>query len=143
MAELLGRCLCGEIRIRIAPPFNWQGHCHCESCRRATASPMTSFIGVPDGQWHWEGGTPRIYQSSPGVRRFFCPVCGTPLAYQADQFPGETHFYAAILDDPAVFQPEFHVFAAEALPWLPLTDDLPRWAGSVGSTRLDRKGETP
>ena len=56
----------------------------------------------------------------------FCPRCGTQLSYSSARFPGEKHFYAATLDDPAAYRPERHYFWAEHLPWLHLSDDLPR-----------------
>lgn len=124
-----GRCLCGAVTFAFDGPPKWAGHCHCESCRRQTASAMASFLGVPDGAFAWTGAAPALYESSPGVRRNFCARCGTPMAYSADMFPGEIHFYAATLDDPADFAPTHHVHTAEQLPWLVLADGLPRRLG--------------
>lgn len=121
-----GRCLCGAITYRCTAAPLWQGHCHCESCRRATASALASFFGVADGAWEFNGLTPGRYESSPGTWREFCPRCGTQLSYSSARFPGEKHFYAATLDDPAAYRPERHYFWAEHLPWLHLSDDLPR-----------------
>jgi hypothetical protein len=121
-----GRCLCGAVTFRGTEPPLWQAHCHCESCRRATASPFTSFLGLQDGTWNWTGAAPRTYQSSPGTFRDFCPTCGTQMAYHSDRIPGERHFYAATLDDPSEFTPTAHDHADEMLPWLHLADDLPR-----------------
>ena len=42
-----GRCLCGTIAFQYAGAPNWTVHCHCESCRRATSCPMTTWISVP------------------------------------------------------------------------------------------------
>jgi N-acetylglutamate synthase-like GNAT family acetyltransferase len=121
-----GHCLCGKVRYAFSGAPNWQGHCHCESCRRATGSGMASFLGVSDGAWRWTGGTPACFASSPGVRRHFCPHCGTPMAYASDRWPGEIHFHAGTLDDPAAFQPTAHDMAHERLPWVMLNDGLPR-----------------
>ncbi|NUB46634.1 GFA family protein [Fertoebacter nigrum] len=120
-----GHCLCGKTRFACDAAPLWQGHCHCESCRRATGSPFTSFLGVADGHWRWVGAEPAIYASSPGVTRYFCQGCGTPMAFRAERFPGEMHFYAATLDAPETFQPTRHYFAAERLPWVHLADGLP------------------
>lgn len=120
-----GHCLCGACRFSCTAAPLWQGHCHCESCRRATASPFTSFFGVADGAWRWTGTEPASYASSPGVMRMFCPTCGSPMAFRADRFPGEIHFYAATLDDPTPYQPTRHYHAGERLPWVHLTDGLP------------------
>lgn len=121
-----GRCLCGAVRFAYEGPENWRAHCHCESCRRATSSPFTTFFGVPDGAWRWTGEAPKLYQSSPGVRRWFCGTCGSPMAYGSDRHPGELHFYAASLDDPTDFAPERHVHCDEQLPWIVLADGLAR-----------------
>lgn len=40
--------------------------------------------------------------------------------------PGELHFYAATLDDPAGFAPERHVHWDERVPWIALADGLPK-----------------
>ena len=136
MSTQTGRCLCGAVTFRFEGTPRWQGHCHCESCRKGCSAPMTSFIGVADGAGTWTGKTPRMYESSPGVRRYFCPTCGSQMAYEADKFPGEIHFYAASLDDPAAYAPTFHVFAEEAVPWLEVEDNLPRYKGTVGSEKI-------
>lgn len=121
-----GRCLCGAVTFRCTEAPLWQGHCHCESCRRATASPMTSFLGIRDGAWEWTSAAPATYASSPGVTRSFCATCGTQMAFRADRFPDEIHFYAATLDRPEAYQPTTHYFSAEQLPWLHLADGLAR-----------------
>nr|WP_255449545.1 GFA family protein [Shimia ponticola] len=100
-------------------------HCHCNSCRRATGSPMTSFFGMGRGQVTWEGER-SFYNSSPGVTRGFCGKCGSPLFYMSTKWPGEVHLYAANLDDPNVYTPTAHVFWAEKLDWLAVSDDLPK-----------------
>ncbi|MEJ2031212.1 MAG: GFA family protein [Maritimibacter sp.] len=124
--EKTGHCLCGAIGYAYTGTPRFQVHCHCESCRRATASPFTSFLGVADGQWRWTGEEPKDYISSPGVRRSFCPHCGTQMAYRADKFPGEIHFYAATLTHPEDFTPTAHVHRDVALSWAGITDIQPR-----------------
>jgi hypothetical protein len=121
-----GRCLCGATTYRCTAAPLWQAHCHCESCRRATASPFTSFFGIANGAWEWTGAPPATYNSSPGTYRDFCPTCGTQMTYRSATYPDETHFYAATLDHPEAFEPTIHVHSNEQLPWLHLSDDLPR-----------------
>jgi hypothetical protein len=120
-----GRCLCGAVTYRCSEAPIWQAHCHCESCRRATASPFTSFFGVRNGGWEWTGKPPATYNSSPGVWRDFCPGCGTQMAYRSIREPGKTDFYAATLDDPSGYEPTSHDHSAERLPWVHLCDGLP------------------
>jgi hypothetical protein len=118
-----GHCLCGASRFTCAEPVKWVLHCHCESCRRATASPMTTFVSVPDAQVAWSGLPPSTYASSPGVSRGFCPTCGSPLFFRSDSLPGETHLYVALLDDPGALVPEGHDFLEERIDWMnPIPD---------------------
>ena len=121
-----GHCLCGAMRYHASATPLWAAHCHCESCRRATASAFTSFFGIANGQWSWTGVAPSGYQSSSSVWRDFCATCGTQMSYHSDKFPDETHFYATTLTDPAAYSATEHLHSAEMLPWLHLSDGLPR-----------------
>lgn len=121
-----GRCLCGEVRYEYSGPELWRGHCHCESCRRNTSSPFTTWFGVLKTAYRFTGKQPAVYRSSPAARRMFCANCGTPMAFEHDKFPEETHFYAASLEDSSDFSPEFHSHWAERVPWVQLADTLPR-----------------
>lgn len=116
---LTGRCLCGDVRFTAEGRPNWVGHCHCESCRRATSSPVTTFFAITNGAWSWTGVAPRVFESRSGVRRAFCPRCGSPMAYDADHWPEETHFYVASLEEPTALTPESQFHSDERLPWIP------------------------
>lgn len=122
-----GRCLCGRVTFEYRGPETWRGHCHCESCRRATSSPFTTWFGVPRSALRFTGGEPGVYRSSPGVRRLFCANCGSPVAFESDRWPDETHLYAASIEDATDFAPQFHVHVAEKLPWIKLADGLPQY----------------
>ena len=121
-----GHCLCGAVTFSYEGSENWRGYCHCDSCRRATASPVTTFMGVQNGKWRWTGKAPQTYVSSKGVIRSFCGTCGAQVSYQNEEMPDEIHFYAALLDDPENFLPEVHFHWEEHLPWLAIEDDLPK-----------------
>ncbi len=126
-----GRCLCGQVTFEFDGKVNWAGHCHCESCRRNTSSPVATFFAVAHESYRFTGETPSIYESSPGVRRHFCGNCGSPVAYDADRFSHEIHFYIAALEDPSLIEPQFHVFHREKLPWFEIADNLPRHDGTT------------
>lgn len=134
MTDLKGRCLCGAITWSTPGPVLWAGHCHCSSCRRATASPFTSFFGVPRKSVTWSGGLNTHPTSDGRVQRMFCGQCGTQMSYQFDGWPEETHLYAGTIDDPSQFQPDAHFHYAEKLPWVQITDDLPKYPGSADTT---------
>ena len=123
---LKGHCLCGAVTWSAEGPVDWSAYCHCADCRRNCAAPVTAYFGVPRSGFRWTGTVPAVFASSPGVRRHFCATCGTPMAYDAEADRANIHLYAATLDDPRDFTPQFHVQTAEALPWFRIDDDLPR-----------------
>jgi hypothetical protein len=130
MTTIRGHCLCGDVAFEFEGTPNWVAHCHCESCRRNTSSPVTTFLGVPRAAFRWTGDQPASYESSPGVRRLFCGRCGSPMAFDADKYPDEMHFYVASLEDPEAFPPEVHVHFAEHLSWFDTADALKRFPHS-------------
>lgn len=124
-----GRCFCGAVGFEVDPPIQSCVNCHCESCRRQCSAPMTTYIGVPDSQWRWTRGAPKVYRSSPGVERSFCENCGSPLSFRSARMSGVMHLYVAALDAPEDLAPTLHVAYEEKLPWLKLADDLPTCIG--------------
>lgn len=53
------------------------------------------------------------------------------MGFEADHYKGGMHLYAASLEDPTDFAPMFHVNFQEKLPWLAMTDDLPKYEGTL------------
>lgn len=108
---LKGHCLCGAFTFELTGPHKWVGHCHCDSCRRATSSPFTTWISQRDGAWAFTGSEAMTYESSPGNTRGFCGTCGAPVFFVADRLPGEMHFYAALLEAGSPVEPSIHFHA--------------------------------
>ena len=121
-----GRCLCGAVRYRVTGEPLWAAHCHCESCRRATSAAFATYAGFPRDRFEILAGEPAIYRSSPGVVRRFCRQCGSPITFEGERWPTETHIFVCSLDDPTTLLPTAHVHTDEQLPWVHLGDGLPR-----------------
>lgn len=122
-----GGCLCGAVRYRVQGAPLWVAHCHCLSCRRATASAMATYAGYAADRFAVERGEPARYSSSPGVTRSFCGQCGSPLTYESERWPGEVHIFVCTLDEPEALTPRAHVYVAERLSWLRTNDGLPEF----------------
>src|SRR5262249_44002266 len=100
-----GRCQCRAIEYQFTGEPKWVMHCHCESCRRAVSSAVATYVGVRLEQFSYLKGEPAIYESSPGVKRYFCATCGSPMAYAGDRWPGEVHLFHGTLADPGQWPP--------------------------------------
>jgi len=126
-----GHCLCKRTGWEFEGEVSWACYCHCDDCRRNCAAPVVAWLGVPLRNFRWRGDVPRTFESSPGVRRHFCATCGSPMGFEADHYPGGMHLYAASLENPADFEPTFHVNFGSRLPWLQMNDDLPKHDGTL------------
>ena len=131
-----GRCLCGAIQFEYEGDPLESVHCHCDSCRRQTSSPVATFVMVPRSALRFTRGSTKEFVSSPGVRRSFCAECGSPIAYQSDRRPEIVDLYAGTLSDPSSVTPSCHVHTEEQLSWFEIVDELPRYAQG-------RRGATP
>lgn len=123
-----GRCLCGAVRYEYDGDPVMIAHCHCESCRRATSSPVATFVLVRRDAVRFTGAAPVAFQSSPGVVRSFCGTCGSPISYHTDRRPEILDLYAGTLEQPNGLGVRFHVHTGEQLDWFEVLDDLPRYA---------------
>lgn len=122
-----GHCFCKKTSWEFTGEVTWSCYCHCDDCRRNCAAPVVAWLGVPSKNFKWTGATPKTLESSKGVYRHFCDRCGTPMAFEAEHYKGGMHLYAATLEHPENFKPEFHVNYKSKLPWLQMTDDLPKY----------------
>jgi hypothetical protein len=127
-----GHCLCGAIEYEFDGAPKWVMHCHCESCRRAVSSPVATYVGVRLEQFHYLKGEPAIFESSAGVKRYFCSTCGSPIAYAGERWPGEVHLFHGTLADPTKWPPTGHANVAEQLAWFEVSDHLPRYEINAG-----------
>jgi len=126
-----GFCFCRKTSFEYLGPVTWACYCHCDDCRRNCAAPVTAWLGVPIENFKWTGAAPKTLNSSKGIYRHFCADCGTPMGFEADHYAGGMHLYAATLENPGDFKPEFHVNYQSRLPWIKMEDDLPKYDGKL------------
>jgi hypothetical protein len=115
-----GRCLCGAIRYACDARPLWQRVWAVEGGNLAT----TAVLAMADGHWVWSWREPTRFILVSGERRFFCPTCGTQLAFRSPGLGEVMLFHAATLTDPAEEVPDPSLPAAELQPWVPPDDGL-------------------
>ncbi|HEU4604452.1 MAG TPA: GFA family protein [Steroidobacteraceae bacterium] len=124
---ITGRCFCGKVRYAIGSELTNLCYCHCESCRRAVGSPFVAWGTAELKGFAITRGTLHVIDSSADVRRGFCADCGSSLTYQHAGRPNEIDITLATLDDPATQAPRVHIWVRDKLPWVTLSDGLPRY----------------
>jgi hypothetical protein len=126
--SLEGGCQCGSIRYRITGGPVLAALCHCSMCRRANAAPAVAWAMYQESQVAFLNGPPKVYASSPGALRGFCPNCGTQISFTAEYIPGLIDVTVGSLDDPSQVPPTLHYWDSKRLPWVRFADELPRYS---------------
>ena len=126
---LHGSCLCGGVKYEISGELSGALNCHCSMCRKAHGAAFRSRARVQASDFKWVQGEQLVtyFESSPGNRRGFCRVCGSPLLSRFDQYPSEFGLPLGALDDDPKVKPRRHVFVGSKAPWHDITDDLPQF----------------
>jgi len=118
--NLLGGCLCGDIRYRIEGAPRFVAQCFCRDCQKATGTGHTTIIGVEAGHFTVTG-TPTVFTSigdtGGRVNRHFCGRCGSRLFTSGD-LPGEVRMVqAGTLDLPEKITPTTAIYLKDRIPW--------------------------
>ncbi|HUN97482.1 MAG TPA: GFA family protein [Bradyrhizobium sp.] len=121
-----GSCFCGEITAELRGAPFWICYDHDDDCRRAVGSPLTIWVGVRPHEFRVTRGVPKSFSKTKGVVRTFCPTCGTSITYSDSALQDELYVTIGFLDHPERFRPEAHAYWGLRLPWLEISDWLPR-----------------
>ncbi len=138
-----GSCFCGSVRFTLNAEPEAMAYCHCDSCRRWSAGPVSAFtLWSPDNMVITQGQENIVsFDENPGSddetvvsRRQWCNKCGGHVLTD--------HPTMGLVDVPAVlikglqFNPGFHVHYQETVfsikDGLPKFQDLPEAAGGTG-----------
>ena len=130
VAMLRGSCLCGGIRYEISGKLYAALNCHCSMCRKAQGTAFRSRAKVRSADFCWIAGEHLLifFESSPGNRRGFCRVCGSPMLTKFDADSSVFGLPLGALDDDPGIRTEMHVYVASKAPWFTISDDLPQFA---------------
>ena len=125
--EWTGGCLCGAVRYRTTADPMRAVICHCGICRKVSGAAFLSFVHFPKDAFTWTSGAPTRYRSSAYAERGFCPQCGSTLTMHEDVLDDRVQVSLGSLDRPEAVRPNDHVWSESQLPWLVISDDLPRF----------------
>ncbi|WP_102223193.1 GFA family protein [Acidimangrovimonas sediminis] len=121
-----GRCYCGARRFSTEGLPSAVAYCHCADCRRVTGAPVAAFAAFPESAVRFAPDDGRSVGVTPGVRRSFCPDCGSPLTGRYDYLPGMIYVPLGLIDQAGWLPPTLHAHAGQCLPWLRIDDGLER-----------------
>ena len=127
-------CLCSGVRIEISGKVGPLVYCHCTMCHRASGTAFSANVDVRRRYWEVLDGVELIreFESSPGVFRAFCSSCGSPLYSRRDADPEIFRIRLGLLDADPERRSLAHFWVGSQVPWLEITDELPRFEGGPG-----------
>lgn len=128
---ITGRCYCGTSRIVSRAEPQVVTYCHCSDCKRHSGAPVAAFAGFAREDVTFEPDLKHSAGTRPGVARWFCGACGTPLAATYDYLPDQIYIGLGLLDHAEDLAPQGHAHAANTLSWLHIEDELPRDVASA------------
>ena len=129
MANVTGRCLCGEIEFLIAAnKFENPSACHCGQCRRWSGHYWPTVNG-PIADLVISKGEDKLkwYRASNFARRGFCSECGSSLFWNAEGVKEHKDRIAVALgalDAPTGVKLEEHIFVADKGDYYEINDGL-------------------
>jgi hypothetical protein len=119
-----GACFCGAVEIAVTGDPVAMGYCHCDSCRRWSASPVNGFtLWQPDSVRVTKGADQiGVFNRTDNSFRKWCKSCGGHLMNQHPKW-GLIDVYAAVIPE-FPFRAGVHVNYQETV--LPIHDGLPK-----------------
>lgn len=131
MQELLGGCLCGNIRYRVTAQPKASVLCHCRDCQYISGGGPTPVIIISAEQLVIIRGVPLEFGSKSDsgslVTRSFCGNCGSPLFVYNDNYPELRAVKAGSLDIPGIFEPGLSIWTGSAQRWMHLDGGVPQF----------------
>jgi hypothetical protein len=123
-----GSCLCGAIQYE-ATAVGAIAVCHCKRCRKANGTAFNAIVPVnaPDFRFICGASSLAKFESSPGVGRYFCEICGSPIYSRRDAMPELLRLRIGTLDTPLTEKPTVHIFVGSKAEWYDLHDDAPKF----------------
>ena len=125
-----GGCLCGAVRYTAEADPTSATVCHCRDCQKFTGSAFAALVRVAKEALTVEGAF-KTFRSTGGsgnpILRHFCPECGSSIAEEPGTRPGMIILNVGTFDDPSVAKPGREIFRDDALPWVEVNGEIPRF----------------
>ncbi len=136
MREMIGGCLCGQVRYAANADPAFVGVCHCVDCQKQTGTAFAVVVGIPKPAISIQGRVKTFHDtgdSGQSVERTFCPECGSPIRFDAAVIPGLTFIYAGTLDDTTWVDPKVHVYCDSKQNWTSIPEGAQKFAKTATS----------
>jgi hypothetical protein len=100
-------------------------------CRKAQDSAFAANGIVAADEFKFLSGADALtgYESSPGQRKYFCKVCGSPIISKSEKRPGLVCVRLGTIESDIGEHPMAHIFVTSKANWEDICGDLPQFEG--------------
>lgn len=113
-----GACRCGQVRLKVHGLPLITMACHCEGCRKMTASAFSLSALYPQDAVEVSGLDPVIGGMHGELRHHFCPHCLSWIFTRSEMMGPFVNVRATMLDNAEDLAPFIETCAAEKLSWV-------------------------
>ena len=124
-----GKCLCGEVQIKVDGEVSDIIHCHCSLCRKNSGTAYATNGFIQSESFEVTAGKEKLstFSFKPGRNRHFCSKCGSPVYSSNEQDPSRYRVRLGIFDSDINEKPISHNFVSSKANWEDLDAELPRY----------------
>ena len=127
MAEITGKCLCGNISFSGDVDIKMMANCHCKDCRAATGAAYGTLIFLDPNELTVKGA-PKVFKhkadSSADMEKHFCPNCGSQLFGRNSNRPNMMSLGAGMVDQTDLVKPGVNVYMQSRIASTPIDPAL-------------------
>ena len=120
-------CSCGAVKAVVEGEPVRVSVCHCRNCQRRSGSSFAAQARWPEDQVTLTGETrawTRVNDDGGRATFFFCPTCGSGVAYTLEAMPGLIAIPIGTFADPDFAPgPEYSVYESRKHHWVEITGD--------------------
>lgn len=140
MKKFLGRCSCGQVKYSIRKEPIFTHACHCQLCRRSTASAFVINSFIETANFAIESGevieSPGSAGSGQDHKIHRCPNCYDQIISIYGNSSSLVLLKTSTLDDPSNFPPQAHIFVKRKAEWLELGGEIPQFEEYYDNEKL-------
>ena len=128
MFPAFGKCLCGEVTVRVDKPPAIMARCHCRDCQRTSGTGHATNALFADIDVDLRGPVASFtVQADSGndISRSFCLTCGSRLFNTTAKRPGFVAVAAGLFEDSSWFEPQLALFLRTRPDWDRDRTDIP------------------
>jgi hypothetical protein len=113
-----GSCNCGDVQYSTEDNVKAVVNCHCKLCRKMNGSAFSTYVVVPESEFHLKHGSLNRVKVADSASKSYCSNCGTPIFNDNPKFQGLIMLYLGSIDAGKLPQPQVNIYCESQIKWV-------------------------